>query len=41
MKLVITIPAYNEEKTISSVINSAPKQVEGIRKIEILVVDDG
>jgi len=41
MKLVITIPAYNEEKTISGVINGIPRQVEGINEIEILVVNDG
>lgn len=41
MKLVITIPAYNEEKTISGVIGSIPKEVEGINEIEILVINDG
>jgi len=41
MKLVIIIPAYNEEKTISGVISGLPKEVEGINEIEILVVNDG
>jgi len=41
MKLVVTIPSYNEEKTILKVINEIPKKISGIDKIEILVIDDG
>ncbi len=41
MKLVITIPAYNEEKTIGEVIKSIPKEIEGISDVEILVINDG
>ena len=41
MKLVITIPAYNEEKTISSVIKEIPQTINGADAIEIIVVDDG
>jgi len=41
MKLVITIPAYNEEHTIGRVIEEIPKQIPGIEKIQILVIDDG
>src|SRR3989344_7984755 len=41
MKLVVTIPALNEEKTISNVIEEIPKKIPGIDKIEILVIDDG
>lgn len=41
MKLVVTIPAYNEEKTISKVIYEIPKKIEGIDEIRILVIDDG
>jgi glycosyltransferase involved in cell wall biosynthesis len=41
MKLIVTIPAYNEEKTIAKVIREIPKKIPGIRKIEIIVVDDG
>ena len=41
MKLAITIPAYNEEKTISKVISEIPKRIDCIDKIEIIVVDDG
>lgn len=41
MKLVIIIPAYNEEKTISSVIKSIPQDIPGILEKEIIVIDDG
>jgi glycosyltransferase involved in cell wall biosynthesis len=41
MKLVVTIPAYNEEKTIASVINEIPKKIKGIDSIDVVVVDDG
>ena len=41
MHLIVTIPAYNEEETIAEVINSVPKKLKGIKKIETLVWDDG
>jgi glycosyltransferase involved in cell wall biosynthesis len=41
MKLCILIPAFNEEKTITSVINRIPTHIDGISDIYILVVDDG
>jgi glycosyltransferase involved in cell wall biosynthesis len=41
MKLIVTIPAYNEEKSIGEVIKSIPNKITGIDEIEILVWDDG
>ncbi|MBM3282895.1 glycosyltransferase family 2 protein [Candidatus Gottesmanbacteria bacterium] len=41
MKILIGIPAYNEEKLISQVVRSLPKKLKGIEDIDILVVDDG
>ena len=41
MKLVVTVPAYNEEKTIADVIAEIPREVEGIEAVEVLVIDDG
>ena len=41
MKLVIYIPAFNEEKHILQVIGTLPKHLEGIASIQYLVVDDG
>ena len=41
MKLFITIPSFNEAKTLTSVIKSIPKKIKGITSIKILVYDDG
>lgn len=41
MKLAILIPAYNEEKVIFKVIKGLPKKLSGIKKIQVIVVDDG
>ncbi len=41
MKLAIVIPAYNEEKTLGKVLNSLPRRLPGIKKIEVIVVSDG
>jgi len=39
MKLVVMIPAYNEEETIGSVIKEIPRDC--YEKVELLVIDDG
>jgi len=41
MKLVVIIPALNEEKTLGDVIAGVPRHIEGVPEVEILVVDDG
>jgi len=41
MKLVIQVPCLNEEKTLPLVLKSIPKKIDGIRSIEILIIDDG
>lgn len=41
MKLVVTIPAQNEEKTIGDVIRAVPNSIAGIEEIEVIVMDDG
>ena len=42
MKVVVSIPAFNEEKTVGSVIGDVKKVMRKTRqKFEILVVDDG
>jgi glycosyltransferase involved in cell wall biosynthesis len=41
MKLIIQIPCYNEAATLAEVINSVPKKIDGIDKIEFMVIDDG
>ena len=41
MKLIVTIPAYNEEDDIAAVIREVPRQIPGIGSVEVLVQDDG
>jgi glycosyltransferase involved in cell wall biosynthesis len=41
MKLIVQIPAYNEEKTIAQTLRDIPKKIDGISSIETLVIDDG
>jgi glycosyltransferase involved in cell wall biosynthesis len=41
MKLIIQIPCYNEEKTLPLVLETIPTYIEGIDKIETLIIDDG
>ncbi|HEV7767546.1 MAG TPA: glycosyltransferase family 2 protein [Thermoanaerobaculia bacterium] len=41
MKLIIQIPAFNEEATIAQALRDLPKRIEGITSIETLVIDDG
>src|SRR3990167_8977901 len=41
MKLIVIIPAYNEELTIGSVIKSIPEVNGRISKTEVIVVNDG
>jgi len=35
------IPAYNEANTIGKVIEGIPRDIAGVRELEVLVVDDG
>jgi glycosyltransferase involved in cell wall biosynthesis len=41
MKLIIQIPCFNEEETLPQTFNDLPKAIEGIDKIEVLIIDDG
>jgi glycosyltransferase involved in cell wall biosynthesis len=41
VKLIIQIPAFNEEATITATIADLPRRLPGIDEIEILVADDG
>ena len=41
MKLLIYMPALNEEKHIQEVISGLPRTLDKIDKIQFLVVDDG
>ncbi|MBP8591199.1 glycosyltransferase family 2 protein [Candidatus Shapirobacteria bacterium] len=41
MKLVILIPAFNEEKNLGKVLKKIPRKIKGIDQIDVLVVNDG
>lgn len=41
MKLVVTIPAHNEEQNIAEVIKEIPRRIAGVTSVEVLVLNDG
>ena len=41
MKLIVQIPCYNEEQTLSQTVADIPRQIDGVDEVEILVIDDG
>ncbi|HYU32891.1 MAG TPA: glycosyltransferase family 2 protein [Thermoanaerobaculia bacterium] len=41
MKLIIQIPCYNEQATLPQTLADIPRQIPGVDRVEILVVDDG
>jgi len=41
MKLVVTIPALNEEKTIYQVVSGVPRDIPGIDETEVIVINEG
>ena len=41
VKLVVQIPCFNEEATLPSTVADLPRKLEGIDRIEYLVIDDG
>jgi hypothetical protein len=41
VKLIVMIPAFNEEETIGRVIAEIPRNFDGISSVEVLVCDDG
>jgi len=41
MKLVVTIPALNEEKTIAQVVRGVPRDIPGVSETEVIVLNDG
>lgn len=40
-KLLLLIPAFNEEKVIGNVLKKLPKKISNIDQIQVVVVDDG
>ena len=40
MKLIVIIPAYNEAKTVAGLIREIPRNIQGVDRVEILVLDE-
>lgn len=40
-KLLIALPAYNEEPTVASVVSGLPRSLSGADRVDVAVVDDG
>jgi len=40
-RLLVAMPALNEEKTVADTIRRVPRRIDGIGEVSILVVDDG
>jgi glycosyltransferase involved in cell wall biosynthesis len=40
-KLVVLIPAYNEEEFIGKTILDIPRKIDGVDSVKVLVIDDG
>ncbi|WP_299949840.1 glycosyltransferase family 2 protein [uncultured Ruegeria sp.] len=41
MKLIVQIPALNEQETIAQTISEIPRSIPGVGTVEVLVIDDG
>lgn len=41
MKIIVQIPCLNEEKTLPLTVKDIPRDIPGVDKVEILVIDDG
>ena len=41
MKLIVQIPCYNEQATLPQTLADIPRRIDGVDRIEVLVVDDG
>ncbi len=41
MKLIVQIPCLNEEATLPATVRDIPRQIPGVDKVEILIIDDG
>jgi glycosyltransferase involved in cell wall biosynthesis len=41
VKVFVQVPCLNEEETLPSVLDSIPKQIDGVDELVILIIDDG
>jgi hypothetical protein len=41
VKLIVQIPCFDEEQTLPLTLAAIPREIEGVDRVEVLVVDDG
>ncbi|MDZ7752510.1 MAG: glycosyltransferase family 2 protein [Gammaproteobacteria bacterium] len=41
MKLIVQIPCFNEEHTLPQTVADIPREIPGIDRVEVLIIDDG
>ena len=41
MKLIVQIPCLNEAETLPATVADIPRQIDGLDRVEILIIDDG
>jgi len=41
ISMVVTIPAFNEAATVGQVIKDIPKDIDKVKRIDVVVIDDG
>lgn len=41
LRLLVAIPCLNEAATIAQVVGDVPRQIEGIERVDVVVIDDG
>lgn len=41
MKVIVQIPCFNEESTLPQTLADIPRQIDGVDRVEVLVIDDG
>ncbi len=41
LRVVVLIPALNEQETIGRVVSQVPRELPGVSRVEVVVVDDG
>src|SRR3990172_6026062 len=41
MKLIVQIPCLNEEASLPETLAAIPRRIEGVDRVEVLIIDDG
>lgn len=41
MRIIVQVPAYNEEVSVGRVVSNIPRKIPGTSSVEVLVIDDG